>query len=435
MGTGGHAAQRSLNPWQQRMRLKTTLAAMLLDAIPGIYVGSSPWVDFLNAEVPPGTSQWLAPGVTVPGVFIMTSLCIYFPLLAYLLRRKLIAVRALGFLAVLATALPLSIGLTAGTGALWVQYVGAAVGGAGLVAAQFIEKIVAIQWWALTGEASKGAAQMGGSVGLWSLAFTLLSAWLCHGIGLELGMYVLACIIFVATLYPLWLALAGELQAPALPAALTKEAQQASDGEGFSMGNVLGSLSFWQLFFHFTAFFYFGFGMKALLTPIFQVSYDLSYLKSASFAAIVLAFYAAVRSGLPLLTQHLSLLPIHVGLLAFSAALYACFPGIVANLPVECLVVASTLTGGSFAGLSTLRNLLALEMYGAADLANILPLLEVGVGLGKLIGPVLGYYIYLSASDDGVGGHSSYNMFFYSCAVVAAADALNMLVLHMRTRR
>jgi len=436
----------TLSAQQRRLRLKTTLAAMSLDAIPGLYVGSSTWVDFMNKTVPPGMSSWLAPGVTQPAVFIVTGLCIYFPLLAYLLRRKKMAVQTLGVLAMLGVAFPLSIAVTAGGGGFWVQYFGAALGGVGLVAAQFVEKIVAIQWWALTGESATGAAWMGGSVGVWSLAFTLGSAWLCHGLGLEYAMYILAVIIFLATLFPLWLAYTGELQAP-LPETMCASANSASvsgHGQGkaversaFAMRSLLCSLTFWQLAFHFMAFFFFGFGMKQLLSPIFQATYGVTYLESAYLAAVVLAIYAAVRSGLPLLTRRLPLTPVCAGLMAFSAILYACFPAIVRHLPVWWLLLAKTLTGASFAGASTLRNLLALELYGAAGLADVLPLLEVGVGVGKFVGPMAGYFIYLADTDDGIGGgdHSSYNPFFYACAVVAAADAGNLLALHLRARR
>lgn len=432
-----------LSAAQRRMRWKTTLAAMSLDAIPGIYVGSSPWVDFMNRTVPPGMSRWLAPGVTQPGIFMVTGLCLYFPLLGYLMRRKAITVRAMGVLAVLGTAFPLSIGITAAGGGFWVQYAGAAIGGFGLVAAQFIEKIVAIQWWALTGDAAKGATLMGGSVGLWSLAFTLLSAVLCDEFGLEVAMCWLACIIFLSTLYPLWLALRGELQAPepedmcksSIASASRDGGKEAPEAEAFSLSGALCSMSFWQLLFHFFATFFFGFGTKALLSPIFQVAYGVGYLESACLAAIVLAFYAAMRSGLPLMTRRLPLAPVCMGLAAFSAVLYACSPAIVRWLPVWWLVLAKTLSGASFAGLSTLRNLLALEMYGPTGLAHVLPLLEVGVGLGKLIGPVTGYYIYLTDEEIGDSSHSAYNPFFYTCAAVAAVDALNLLALYVRTRR
>lgn len=132
----------------------------------------------------------------------------------------------------------------------------------------------------------------------------------------------------------------------------------------------------------------------------------------------MLAIYAAMRAGLPLLTRRLPLVPVNVGLLSLSAVLYACCPAVVRELPIAWLIAASTLTGASFAGTSTLRNLLALEMYGAADLANVLPLLEVGVGLGKFVGPVTGYYIYLADAEGGDESHSAYDPFFYACAAV-----------------
>jgi len=315
-----------------------------------------------------------------------------------------------------------------------VQYAGAAVGGAGLMAAQFVEKIVAIQWWALTGDAAKGAALLGCSVGVWSVAFTLLSADLCQRLGLENAMYFLAAVIFAASLFPLWLAGSGELQAPE-PAEMPVPSQPLGGGVDFRVRDLLRSLSFWQLLFHFTAFFLFGFGQKALLSPIFQATYNVTYVQSARFAAAVIAIYAAVRGVLPLVTRRLPLLAVNVGLLAFSAVLYACFPAIVGSLPVCWLVAAKTLTGASFAGQSTLRNLLVLEVYGAADLANVLPLLEAGVGVGKSLGPLIGYYTYLADQEAGEGSHAAYNPFFYACAAVAAADAINMMVLYSRTRR
>ncbi|CAK0868798.1 unnamed protein product [Prorocentrum cordatum] len=426
-----------LSAEQQRLKWNATIAAMCLDAIPGIYVGSSTWVDHMNKAVPSGMSHWFAPGVTQPGFFIFTALCVYFPLLALLLRRKIFGVRALGILAVAAFVFPLSIGVTAGGGSFWVQYFGAAVGGVGLTAAQFVEKIVAVQWWALTGEQAKGAGMMGGSVGLWSVAFTLLSASLIDGLGLESAMYILAAVVFAATLVPLWLTFADGLHAPPQAAMdASSNAPARSTSPEFSTIAVLSSLQFWQLLFHFFAIFFFGFGMKALLSPIFQTTYDVTYLQSAYFAAFVLAVYALMRIGLPLLTQRFPLMPVHMVLLASSAALYACCPAIVKHLPICWLIVANSLTGASFAGTSTLRNLLALELYGAKDLANVLPLLEVGVGVGKFAGPVGGYYIFLKDTSGAAVASStaSYNPFFYACAGLAALDLVNVVVLHLRNK-
>eukprot|EP00931_Biecheleriopsis_adriatica_P087703 TRINITY_DN62133_c0_g1_i1.p1 TRINITY_DN62133_c0_g1~~TRINITY_DN62133_c0_g1_i1.p1 ORF type:complete len:511 (-),score=66.94 TRINITY_DN62133_c0_g1_i1:70-1602(-) len=426
----------SLSVGQRRLKWRTTAAAMCLDAIPGIYVGSSTWIVYMNKTVPPGMSPWLAPGVTQPGLFIVAALCLVFPVLGFLLRQKIVTVRALGALATAAVMFPLSIGVTAGGGGFWVQYVGAIIGGIGLTAAQFVEKIVAVQWWALTGEQAKGAGMMGAAVGLWSVTFTLLSAWLCHGLGLQNAMFILACVVLMATLFPVYLTFADGLHAPprdAMGAVSTAPARPTA--HDFSTLAVLGSLQFWQLLFHFFSIFFFGFGMKALLSPIFQTTYGVTYLQSAYFAAFVLFIYAVMRSGIPMLTQRFPLTIVNMVLLTISAALYACFPTIVTHLPVCWLIIAKSLTGASFAGTSTLRNLLALELYGAQDLANVLPLLEVGVGVGKFAGPLVGYYIFLQDAHGGDGSHSSYNPFFNACASLAALDAVNLLVLHLRNSR
>eukprot|EP00959_Pyramimonas_sp_CCMP1952_P134502 2814305-Pyramimonas_sp.AAC.1 len=51
-GDGGNRGVAPLSAEQQRLKWNATIAAMCLDATPGIYVGSSTWVDHMNKVVP-----------------------------------------------------------------------------------------------------------------------------------------------------------------------------------------------------------------------------------------------------------------------------------------------------------------------------------------------------------------------------------------------
>jgi len=198
---------------------------------------------------------------------------------------------------------------------------------------------------------------------------------------------------------------------------------------------MLLSFSFWQLFFHGVSFVFAGFVMKALLSLIFELSYNSSYLESSNLAAIGLVGFAVVRGILPYATRHLRLIPVCAGMTVVNTFLYALSPTIIAKLPVEWLVASKVITGASFAGLGILQNLLAVEVYGASEFAIVYPYISFGTGLGFAFGPFTGYSIYLTGSNGGENESSrAFDGFFYTCAIITAADFLNLLLLSKRAK-
>merc|ERR1719382_1696623 len=96
--------------------------------------------------------------------------------------------------------------------------------------------------------------------------------------------------------------------------------------------------------------------------------------------------YRAARAGMPLLTHRLPIMGTYIVLFAISAVLYASAPCVIRSLPIGWLVILKTITGASFAAQTTLLNLLSLEMYGAANLGIVFPLVLAASGVAFLVG-------------------------------------------------
>jgi MFS family permease len=391
----------------------------------------------MNRALPPDVPKLLATGVTQPALMIGSCYLVWWPLLARLSRSMSIGPRVLTIVGMAVLASPLSIATSAESGVVWIQYVGAAIGGIGMTCCLQVSKVAVLLWWSPTGEAAFGASIMGGSIGVGAVAFTLVNAELCLHFQLAGAMYVITGIFAAIWLLPLWLVFTGALQAPpSTPPFSVAGSNHGSGKSSMSLGSLICSLSFWQFCLHASMLTFTGFGMKALLSPIFIESYDVDYRTAALVAALSLICYAFVRSGLPLLARKLSLAPLCGSMLGASAVIYSVCPTIIANLPIGWLVVAKSVTGANFAGVAVLLNLLVLEVFGAADFVTVYPYIGLATGLGFTTGPLTGYYLYIAhTGDNGGASKSDFNAFFYTCAVLTAASAMNMFVLQWRTRR
>lgn len=173
-----------------------------------------------------------------------------------------------------------------------------------------------------------------------------------------------------------------------------------------------------------------GLGMKALLSPIFMAAYDMAYLRSAYFSALSLVLFVVVRGSMPFIASRLRATLASALMLALDTVLFACSPYIIAHSPPECLLLIKTVTGGCFAGMAILYSQLIVEVFGAVNLALVWSLLGPAIGIGQALGPIAGYYIYVST--DGDEGRQAYDPFFYVCASLVGLALVNLGFLRLR---
>eukprot|EP00931_Biecheleriopsis_adriatica_P012372 TRINITY_DN113502_c0_g1_i1.p1 TRINITY_DN113502_c0_g1~~TRINITY_DN113502_c0_g1_i1.p1 ORF type:complete len:457 (+),score=65.89 TRINITY_DN113502_c0_g1_i1:79-1449(+) len=401
----------------QRLRWRNTIALVCINMPLAIYFGGSPLVTSMNAA---SGSVWLAPGVLQPALMNVIANGLISQLAGNFVGR--LSPRGIFLAWVTSLANPLLIGLSTSPGFEWAQYLGAVIGSVGFSAAlQF--RAVVMQWWSLDDRAVQGAVVIGFSTGLHIVACTLFLAWSLSSLGLANTMYVMTGVMALHGVYPLWLAAKGELGGTALLG------NPQAAGKATPSIQLRTSRKFWHLFFHMAAFPFVGFGMKALTTSIFEAAYGVSFLTSSYLTALSLALYVAVRGLFPLLTHRLPLLHTIVCLLAANSVLYATYPAVVANASQWVLLAAKTLTAGSFGAMQTVQFLMIIQIFGAASVGIVYAALGSAVCIGFAFGPVVGYYLGAFAELKGSNSHHSFDGFFYTCAVIAALDAVNVFFL------
>jgi len=393
------------------------VAAIMLTAHTGLTYGTSTWVNPLNECF---SHSGFAPGVVLPAIYMAITYGLTFPLVGHAVHTRMLPVSQLPYLALLAIAYPLFMAVATSLGVLWPAYLGMGVGSLGLGAVMQIEKVVAIQWWAASGQAKLGKATMGFALGAWTIVCTLASALLIHVLSLSSAMWLLSAFLVIISLYPLWLTCKGDFRAPIA-------IQKDSESEARPM---LTSLSFFQLAFHLLILAFVGGGMKALLSPIFEATYQTTYLTSAYLAAGSVSFFTLFRFLAPLLAGYLPLCPVAAGLLFLDTVLYFCNPWIISNLTVDWLVASKTITGACYGSLQMITAMIALQAFGPANFGKVWPMLSPFIALGFGTGPLVGYYI--SISQDGAG---SYDPFFFLCSGLTLLGAVNLAVLEVRTRQ
>jgi MFS family permease len=339
-----------------------------------------------------------------------------------------IKVQQLPMLSMLSVSYTLLIGLSSTFKIFWLQYAGAVLASVGLGCALQIEKVVAVQWWAASGQGKRGKAIMGFGAGCWVCIFTLISALLLNSLGLAGAMYVLTGIIFMCGLPPLWLQCVGKFQAPP-PQHQKQLTINDCSTSLLTPAKVLRTLTFWQMFFNCVAITFTGLGMKALLSPIFVAAYNVSYLESAYLAAASVALFAAMRGLAPLLSGHISFLTLSTCLFLLDTVMFAINPTVVLRLPVGWLVLTKTITGAVFSALLVINVMVVLETFGPENFGRVYPLFSPGAALGYTVGPLVGYYTSLAGIET---GRAVYNPFFYVCAAISGVACLNNLLLQRR---
>lgn len=125
-------------------------------------------------------------------------------------------------------------------------------------------------------------------------------------------------------------------------------------------------------------------------------------------------------------------MPLQMGMLFLTGALYGSYPAIIQNLPILCLAIVKTITGGCFAGLLATQSLLLLEIYEPRELPAAFRITQPCASTGFTFGPLIGYYLHLLQKSEGVGERQSYNLFFYMCAALYIAAGVNMVLLQAR---
>jgi len=420
------------------------LAAVSLSGISGMFLGSSPLVEYMNKAVPNNGNPFIAPGVLLPAVYVFVALAVLLPVFGHLLRAGSLSIGTLGAMTSLSLAYPLLIGIGSDLSCIWLQFAGATIGALGYASVMQILQVVAIQWWAAIDKTHIGVAITGAAVGIAAVAGTLENAMLCEAFGLARTMYIHTGQVALFVAYPLWLVRHDQLQLP--PSALMKRGCETS-GETHdrvsekspdrlkavacsSPIELLSTIDFWQLMLHFSVSAFAGLGMKALLSPIFMVAYDMAYLRSAYFSASSLVLFVVVRVSMPFLASRLRASSTSSVMLALDVMLFASAPYVIARSPPEWLLFLKTITGGCFAGMAILYSQLIVEVFGAVNLALVWSLLAPAVGIGQALGPIVGYYIFVS--DAGNARQHAYDSFFYICASLAALALVNLGLLMIR---
>lgn len=425
-----------LSRHERALRWKNSVASFCIFSVVSATFGSSPLVDSMNerASQTSEAMRWLAPGVTQPALLQICAQMIVMPLAGSVMKRLAYKGIPIWCTSLLAALSPISIGLSANTGQAWLQYVGAALAAPAFALGLEFEKVVVVQWWALDGKQCQGLAMQGGMVGLQVTLFSYLMGWACNNWGLAPAAYALGVIIIFFSLWPLWIAFRGELGPPPTDLAVRANKGKTSSAPRLqsTRKELAGTLSFWQVAFHLMSFPFAGFGMKLLLTAVFQAAYSVSFMTSANLATLTLVMYAIARAGFPLFASRVRLLPMMVVMLLLNAALYCSYPFIIQHLSIWWLMVAKTVAGASFAGLLCMQPLFLLEVFGPQDLAVAFASTAPARSLGFAFGPMVGYYTYLLSSQNGWTEQRAYDPFFYTCAALTVAAAMNVAVLHVR---
>eukprot|EP00931_Biecheleriopsis_adriatica_P105734 TRINITY_DN8026_c0_g1_i1.p1 TRINITY_DN8026_c0_g1~~TRINITY_DN8026_c0_g1_i1.p1 ORF type:complete len:400 (+),score=66.90 TRINITY_DN8026_c0_g1_i1:316-1515(+) len=385
----------------------------------------------------PENLQWLPPGVWHFAVQQLVAQAVILPLSGGIIK-KLSPLQV--WMAVATSTLsPLSIGIASTTGLFWLQYFGAAMAAFGFATALESDKVVALQWWAVDGSQAFGAAFQGGANGVSMLLFSLFLGVAGNAWGLALAAYAEAGLLVMMFLFPLWLALRGELGPPSpdLVAAMAdvqqNQAREVPEGtkktSKLTLSSMLRSVDFWQVAAHNFLYPFGGFGMKLLLTSTFQATYAESFLDSSILATGTIILFVAVRIAMPLISRLVPLMSVLTALLCINTFLYASYPSVIAHLSVWWLFAAKSIAGACFAGLNSLLSLLFLEVYSPPDLPLAFAATGPARALGFGLGPVVGYYIFLASQDNGIKIQESYNIFFYICAALALVAACNVVWL------
>jgi MFS family permease len=256
-------------------------------------------------------------------------------------------------------------------------------------------------------------------------------------------MYRIAGVFAVLEVYPFLLAMRGELGGPGILALPSESKADGAAKDSLAKAKepekaatkLRTSMTFWQIWFHRAASPFVGFGMKSLTTSIFQIAYDTSFMSSSYLTALSMCSFVAAQGAFPLLAKRLPVVGLNSGMMLASAVLYATYPTIVVTSPIWVLLLAKLVTAGNFGGTLSLHNQLLIDMFGASELGTVNAALGSANCVGFGLGPVIGHYLQRIAVELGHDPVLSFRPWFYTCSLVAAVDAMNLICMRMRSSR
>lgn len=411
------------------LRWKNTFALVYMQWPVAMLIGGSPLVDYMNGNT---EYRWLAPGVTQPALGNFAANVLIQQLVGNLIPRLSPCAIFLASLTSLAS--PASIAISTYPGMVPIQYLGAVIGGLGFAIALQYQPAV-MQWWSLDERKIDGAVIVGMLLGSQFMACNLILSSLLSSLGLAGAMYGLMGIMAASGIFPMWLAIRGELGCPERILATAGSTVTGATTKGVSAAHAATKLwatrEFWHLCFHTAAYPFTGFGMKALTTSIFHVSYGTSFLESSHLSALSLVGFMVVRAVSPMVVNRLPVLVLVTALLSVNAFLFVLYPTIVVTCSTWVLLLAKTVATGNFAGIQAVQVLLIMKVLGAANLGRASASLGTATFIGFAAGPLVGQYTQMLTQTTGEGkpAYESFFPFFYVCAALAALGVINLLCL------
>eukprot|EP00931_Biecheleriopsis_adriatica_P011744 TRINITY_DN11281_c0_g1_i2.p1 TRINITY_DN11281_c0_g1~~TRINITY_DN11281_c0_g1_i2.p1 ORF type:complete len:460 (+),score=60.84 TRINITY_DN11281_c0_g1_i2:61-1440(+) len=415
-----------LSKHQKALRWKNHMAALCLFMPVTFTFAASPLVDMMNAEFSE-TPVWLPAGITTISIMSFCSMVVIMPLMGSLIKLVNYQGISIWLVFLMSTFLPLSIGVAASTKQSWVLYVGAVIASPGHAISVESGKVMVAQWWALDSKQRLGLAFFGLMVGLSVLLLSCVFGPTLQYWGLAWAAYAQALLFVIVSLWPLYLALRGELGPP--PGDLMAKGSTATPQRP---SNLFRSLSFYQICFYCVSTPWVGMGMKMLMTSIFQAAYKESFLRSANLTSASLVLYAVARGVFTYLAKPGHVMPLQSAMLLISGMLYGSYPLIIQHLPVFYLALANVVTGGIFAGSAGMQMVVMLEVYTPQELPMVFPKTEALAGIGLAFGPLTSYYLKLVNQSAGIMDQQAYDLAFYSFGGIYLLAAANIAVLQVR---
>jgi len=414
----------------EALRWKNHLASLCFYMLSAFMMGASPLVDKMNSEVSEMSASlyWLAPGITTFATLNFCTNLVIMPVVGSVMKLLKYKGILIWLTSLSGTLFPLSIGIAISTKRIWIAYIGAVLASPAYMITLEAGKVMVVQWWALDGKQCSGVALFGVTAGSMFLLMTLFLGYACQYWGVAWTAYAVAMVFVIASLWPLYLALRGELGPPP---PLSPVGVKAGMPE-VKAREWLCSFSLCQICFHNLATFLPCFGMKILLTSIYQTSYAVSFLTSSKTSALTMILYVVARGVFTYLAKPGYVMPMEAAMLMLTGVLYGSYSTIIQYLPIWCLTVAKSVAGGCFAGISGMQSLLLLEVYEPQELPSAFAKSEPFLGIAFTFGPAIGYYLNLLQKSRGVADRHTYDLFFYISALLHFAAVANIAVLHAR---
>lgn len=216
---------------------------------------------------------------------------------------------------------------------------------------------------------------------------------------------------------------------------LHRRLSSSSAGQGSRRFGVL--LRDWRVHvytYSMNAFIFCGISMKMLLSTIFEEALGMSYVQATRLSAVCLLAYVPGRGLSPLLASKDRVFTLFLAVLAMEVLAYALTPWAVSQGGEEAdttglavYVMLRLVSGGGFAMMSGNVGVLAVRVFGAAEVPNVVAYWSIFEWLAG-IGPGIAWVVHIESQAAGAG-RGSFNAFFWLCACLAASSAIGITFL------